>query len=474
MNNLLPGFIDSYPTDEAAKARIPMGRYGHRRGGGQDRCFPALGRRQLHHGAERPGRRQPDALRVMAPTSWEAMLLAALLVPFVVDLLAQLLDARSTVTEPPARLRSIYDPAAYARSQRYTRSSTRAGMIESVVELGAVLALVFGGGLAWLDRSVTSLALPSPVGGVLLLGVLVLLQLALQLPFVLWGTFVLEARFGFNRTTWRTFVLDGLKSLLLLALLGVPFAALVIVFFERAGRHAWWLSWLVAAVAALALQRLVPRWILPLFLRFEPLQKGPLRDAIEDWAARTDVALDGLYVVDGSRRSNRANAFVSGWGARRRIALFDTLIERLEPDEVVAVLAHEVGHDRLGHLRAGTLLSVLHLGALFYLLAVMLAQDGLALAFGLTPSVPAGLVFFALLFRPAELALGAAMGWLSRRFELQADRFAAGTVGAEPMVRALIRLGRDNLVNLTPHPLRVALHDSHPPLARRIAALEEG
>ncbi len=408
----------------------------------------------------------------MSWNSWALAVLAALVAAYLVDLIADVLHWRSTRDRPPPRLANLYDTGDYQKSQAHARASTLAGIVRGTVELAAVLGFWFAGGFGWLDQLVAAWGLPMPWDGLLFLGLMVVGQLALSLPFSIWDTFWLEAQFGFNRTSVRTFVLDGLKTLVLMALLGAPFAALVLIFFTRAGSHGWWMAWLVASVASVIMQRLMPRFVLPLFLRFEPLPDGSLRQAIERWARQVGLRLDGLFVVDGSRRSSRANAFVSGSGRSARIALFDTLVDRMPEDETVAVLAHEVGHDRLGHITKGTVLAIVHLGAMFFLLGVVLAQAGLYQAFGTAPSAHAGLVFFALLARPAELILGAASGALSRRFEFEADRYAAESAGAAPMIRALESLGRDNLVNLTPHPFRVALYDSHPPLAERIAALD--
>lgn len=419
--------------------------------------------------------------------AWSIVVVAAVAIERAIAMLGDALTARAALRPPPERLASLYEPSVYRQSQAHARSTARLDMIESATELVAILGFIALGGFAWLDTWVRGLDLPfteldrigivpwsgSVLPGIVFIGVLVLLELALQLPFSLWRTFVLEARFGLNRTAPRTFVLDSIKSLALLAVIGSPILALVIIFFERAGDAGWWLSWLLVTLVAIGSQLIVPRFVLPLFLRFDPLPEGGLRTAIERWAARAEVTLEGLFVVDGSRRSARTNAFVTGIGGATRIALFDTLIARMKASEVVAVLAHEVGHRRLGHLRKGLVMGIIESGAMLFLFARVLEQDDLFHAFGVTPSVFAGLAIFGLLLRPLELTLGVASNALSRRFEFEADAFAAESAGAESMVGALEALGRDNLSNLTPHPFAIALSGSHPPLDQRIAALEQ-
>lgn len=405
-------------------------------------------------------------------SAWSIAVVAAVAIERAVAILSDVLTARHARRAAPARLATLYDREVYRQSQAHARASARLGTIESASELIAILVFVAVGGFAWLDRSVRALGLASPWSGVVFVGVLVLLEMASRLPFAAWRTFVLETRFGLNRTSPRTFLLDTLKTLALGAIVGIPLMALIIVFFEQTGTAGWWLSWLLVALVAIGAQMIVPRFVLPLFLRFEPLPEGDLRSAIEGWAAKTGIALGGLFMVDGSRRSARTNAFVTGIGGATRIALFDTLIERMKESEVVAVLAHEVGHRRLGHLTKGVILGIVQTGALLFLFAQMLEKEQLFRAFGVEPSVFAGLALFGLLLRPFELILGAFDSAMSRRFEFEADAYAARSAGAESMVGALEALGRDNLANLTPHPLSVALYDSHPPLDQRIAALE--
>ncbi|HVS62880.1 MAG TPA: M48 family metallopeptidase [Thermoanaerobaculia bacterium] len=399
--------------------------------------------------------------------------LVTVLVAFGLDVVARLLNLRASRRPPPARLADLYPPEEYARSQEYLRARTRFGLAYDTVALLALLGFWFAGGFGAIERATRALGISSIATGILFIASLGALSAALSLPFELYGTFVLEERFGFNRTTLRTFVVDRLKGLALAAVLGVPLLAAVLFLFERTGDTAWLWCWaLIAAVSVIA-QVVVPAWILPLFHRFEPLAEGELRDAIEAYAADASFPLEGVFVIDGSRRSSKANAFFVGIGRRKRIALFDTLIERHTVRELVAVLAHEIGHYRLRHVLVGLLLGFAHTGLLLGLLQLVIWQEGLYQAFFIAiPSVAAGLVLFGLLAAPLDRLIAIALNALSRRHEFQADRFAAETTGdGDAMAQALRRLARDQLSNLTPHPLLVWLGYSHPPLAERLEAI---
>ena len=277
-------------------------------------------------------------------------ILAALLGAFAIDLIARLLDVRALGGELPPEFRGLYDPDAYARSQEYARARTRFRLLESTVWLAALLAFWFSGGFRWADHLVRGLGLSPVPTGLLFIGLLALGSAALGLPFRAYSTFVVEEQFGFNRTTPRTFLLDLAKSAALAIAFGGPILGLILLFFERAGSSAWIYCWIAAAAFTLLAQVIYPTWILPWFNKLEPLAEGELRTAILRYAERVGFPLAGVYVIDGSRRSSRANAFFAGLGRRRRIALFDTLVERHPVPELVAVLAHEVGHYKRRHI----------------------------------------------------------------------------------------------------------------------------
>ncbi len=401
-----------------------------------------------------------------------AIILAALLLDFGLGTLARVLNLGALRGEPPEEMRGVYDPESYRRSQRYTRARTRFGLVATSFDLAVLLVFWHAGGFDRLDRWLRGFELGPVLTGLLFIGSLSLARGILGLPFAVYATFVLEERFGFNRTTARTFVADLVKGLLLALVIGGPLLAVVLLFFEHAGALAWLYCWLALSAFTMVLQIVFPVWILPLFHRFEPLAEGELRTALESYAHRVGFALAGIFVIDGSRRSGHSNAFFTGFGRHKRIALFDTLVERQTVPELVAVLAHEVGHYKKKHILKGLVLSIAHSGAMLFLLSIFLEHRGLFDAFYMQhTSVYAGLLFFGLLYAPIELLLSLYVHAQLRRHEFEADRFAVETL-EEPaaMIQALKKLAADNLENLTPHPFHVFLNHSHPPVAARVAA----
>jgi STE24 endopeptidase len=405
------------------------------------------------------------------------IILIVLVAEFVLNFVADILNLKSATSDLPAEFESIFDAETYSKSQAYLRDTTRFDWIHSSVNLVVLLVFWFAGGFGWLDRIVCGWANDTVLCGLAFIGLLVLSKMILNLPFSAYSTFVIEERYGFNRTTWSTFMLDLVKGLTLGILLGGPLLAAVIFVLDRLGPSGWLACWAITVAVMLVIQYVAPKWIMPLFNKFTLLEEGALRDRITGYADTVGFALKDVYVIDGSRRSSKANAFFTGFGKNRRIALYDTLIERHKTDELVAVLAHEIGHYKRHHILQGMLISVVHTGLLFLVLSLVLPSTGLFEAFGVMEGTPvyAGLVFFGLLYRPVELVLGVVLNAWSRRNEYEADRFAVSTSGlGGALVEGLKKLSRDNLSNLTPHPFFVFLNYSHPPLLRRIERIREG
>lgn len=400
------------------------------------------------------------------------VILAALGIDFLLNLAADLLNLKSLSGELPEEFEDVYDRETYARSQEYTRARTRFGLITSSVNLAALLAFWFFGGFNWLDGVVGGWELGVIWTGLAYIGILVLLKSLLSLPFRVWSTFVIEERFGFNKTTPKTFVMDMLKGMGLAVVLGGPLLAGILAFFTWGGDYAWIYAWLAVTLFTLFVQFIAPRWIMPLFNDFKPLEEGDLRRKIRDYAGRVRFSLEGVYVMDGSKRSSKSNAFFTGFGKNKRVALFDTLIEKHSEEELVAVLAHEIGHYKKKHILQNIVVSVAQAGVMFWLLSVFLDSPGLYEAFYMDQmTVYAGLVFFGLLYAPLDMVLSVLMQMVSRRHEYQADAFAAETYRPAPMIEALRKLSADNLSNLSPHPFYVLLNYSHPPVLERIRAL---
>lgn len=401
------------------------------------------------------------------------IILTTLVASFVVDLIAELLNLRALRDELPQEFQGVYDAEQYKKSQDYTRVRTRFGFVTSLFGLVLTLAFWFAGGFPYLDKIVRSWGLHPILTGLAYIGILVLAKSVLSLPFSIYSTFVIEERFGFNKTTPKTFVLDLLKGLALGILLGAPLLAGILAFFQYAGVWAWLYCWLAVTVFTLFVQFIAPTWIMPLFNKFTPLDEGELREAILNYAKSVNFSLQNLFVMDGSKRSSKSNAFFTGFGKNKRIALFDTLIAQHTVPELVAVLAHEIGHYKKKHILKGMLISILHAGFMFYLLSIFLSHQGLFEAFYMQePSIYAGLIFFGMLYSPFEVILSVFLHMFSRKNEYEADRFAAETTrDPDAMISALKKLSVHNLSNLTPHPFYVFLNYSHPPTLERIRAL---
>lgn len=408
--------------------------------------------------------------------AYAILILLALLIEYGVGLAASLLNLGSLDPRLPGEFEGSYDAEKYAKSQQYTRATTRFQLLESTFSLALVIGFWQLGGFTWLDGFTRALELNAIVTGLVFMLMLVVGLKLLHLPFQLWSTFVIEECFGFNRTNARTFWLDQFKGIVLGGLLGGALMAAILFFFVKTGESAWLWCWGTTTVFTLVAMFVAPTWIMPLFNDFTPLDEGELREAILGYARSVAFPLEGLFMIDGSKRSSKANAFFTGFGKNKRIALYDTLVEGQSTSELVAVVAHEIGHYKRKHIIKSLVIGILHFGLLFWLLSIFLQSQGLFEAFGVAqPSVHAGLIFFALLYTPIEMVLSVAMSAFSRKNEFEADAFAAETTGSpEELVSALKKLSSENLSNLTPHPFYVWLRYSHPPVLQRIEALRGG
>jgi STE24 endopeptidase len=396
-----------------------------------------------------------------------------LLLAWAVRSLSRVMDARTMDPRLPPEMEGYLDEKGYQRSQEYARARLRFEAVSETVSTAVLLAFLWGGGFGWLDGLTRSFGWSELLTGLVFIGLLAAGGAILGLPFSIYHTFVLEERFGFNKTTPGLFILDLIKGWGVAALLGGALLAVVLRFFEAWGPSAWVWCWLFYTMFLAAVQFAAPLWILPLFNKFTPMPEGELRGAIEAYAQANALPLSGIFLMDGSKRSTKSNAFVTGLGAKKRIALFDTLVSALTREEIVAVLAHEAGHAKLRHTLMLLGLAMARGLALFYLLSWVLRWPGAFAALGAEPSPHFGLVVFGLLWAPAGLIAGVAFNAVSRKLERAADAFAARTIPSpKALAMALRRLAVGNLSNLRPHPLTVALEYGHPPVLERIRRLE--
>ena len=406
--------------------------------------------------------------------SYLVFILSVLIVDYLLDLTISILTLRSLQPVLPEEFSGIYDADKYERSQEYTRVNLRFSLLQDTFMLPLTVAFIMLGGFNLLDQLARSFGFSTIPTGLLFTGLLLLLSGLVHLPFSVYSTFVIENRFGLNRTTLKTFILDILKTIVLVVVLGGPILALILWFFEQGGDLAWLYCWLLVVAFTVIMQFLAPVVIMPIFNRFTPLADGELKQAITEYARTQDFALQGIYTMDGSKRSNRLNAFFTGFGRFRRIVFFDTLVEKLTVDELVVILAHEMGHFKKKHILKMMVSSILQTGLMFYILSLFVRNPGLFEAFGMEHlSIYAGLVFFGFLYSPISTLLSVVGNVFSRKYEYQADGYAVSTTAkGRELIAALKKLCLANLSNLTPHPMQVFLQYSHPPVLRRIEAIK--
>jgi STE24 endopeptidase len=393
---------------------------------------------------------------------------------FLLDLVAEWLNLKALKPEVPAAFRDVYDAESYAKSQAYTRAHTRFGWVSGTFGMALLLGFWLFGGFNATDKLVRGWFANPILAGLAFFGLLYVGRRLLNLPFELYDTFVIEEKFGFNKSTPGVFVADLVKELVLTAVLGIPLGAALLAFFEYGGPLAWLWGWIAITVFSLLLSYLAPSYIMPLFNKFSPLEDGELKEALFNYAAKVQFPLTEISVMDGSKRSTKSNAFLTGFGKRKKIALFDTLIANHSVPELLAVLAHEIGHYKRKHIPQMMAFGILTTGFMFFMAGLFMKNPGLHAAFGMEQvSVYASLLFFSLLFTPLQKVLSVLSAIWSRKNEFEADAFAAETTGStDPLMSALKRLSKDNLSNLTPHPFYVFLNYSHPPMLTRLGALE--
>lgn len=402
------------------------------------------------------------------------LLIGILVFGFVLGRILDTLNLRHTLPVLPKELLDVFDPEEYKKSQLYKRDNIRFSFITSSLGLVLMLILFFLGGFGWIDGRLMTLELPYILHVLLFFGILALLGDILSTPLDLYSTFVLEERYGFNRTTARTYILDKFKGWLIGAILGGGLLALITWIYMLTGKWFWLIALGVVILVSVFMMMFYSNLIVPLFNKQTPLEEGSLREKIEDFAEKAGFKLDNIYVMDGSKRSSKANAYFTGLGPKKRIVLFDTLIEELEEEEIVAVLAHEVGHYKKKHTTTGLILGTIQTAIMFYLFSLFVGADSFAVALGgAEASFHLGLIAFGVLYSPISMITGLGSNALSRHNEFQADNFAREKYNASSLISSLKKLSKNNLSNLTPHPVYVFFHYSHPPLLQRIRTLNK-
>ncbi len=410
----------------------------------------------------------------MSVVAVQGIFLFILIGTFLLERWLDLKNLRHTVITLPEELKDVYDQEEYRKSQLYKKENTRFSFITSSFSLVIMVTAILLGIFGWLDRFLEARVDSYYLLVLLFFGILGIVSDLLGIPFEWYDTFRIEEKYGFNKTTPKTFVLDKLKGWLLGIILGGGILLLITWIYQATGEYFWLLAWGVITLFSLVMNMFYSNLIVPLFNKQTPLEEGELRNAIEAFADKVGYNLKNIYVIDGSKRSSKANAYFTGLGPKKRIVLYDTLINDLETEEIVAVLAHEIGHYKKKHSLSGMFLGIIQTGIMLYLFSLFVAIPELSQALGgETASFHIGLIAFTILYAPLSMLLGIFTSMFSRRNEYQADAFAAEHYTASSLVSGLKKLSKNSLSNLTPHPLYVFFHYSHPPLLQRIRKLQD-
>lgn len=400
-------------------------------------------------------------------------ILVIVILDFFLERILDFLNRKFWSYDLPAELEGIYDSEKYRKSQLYLRANHKFSQVTESFNFILVLGMLVFVGFAFLDHYIRQITTNPILMALLFFGVLGLIADILGTPFSIYATFVIEERFGFNKTTVKTFILDKIKGWMLAIILGGGLLALVVWIYGATGQWFWLIAWGVISFFTVFMTLFYSNIIVPLFNKQTPLEPGDLRDAIEAFALKTDFSLRNIYVIDGSKRSTKANAYFTGLGRKKRIVLYDTLIKDHPKEELVAVLAHEIGHYKKKHTTIGTIVSIAQTGVMLFILSRFLGNPHLSAALGSDqPSFHLGVIAFGILYTPLSMILGLALNAFSRKHEFQADHFAATQYQPNSLRDALIRLSVNSLSNLRPHPVYVFFYYSHPPLLKRLEAIE--
>ncbi|SDR90912.1 STE24 endopeptidase [Polaribacter sp. KT25b] len=410
----------------------------------------------------------------MHPTTLFYILIAIIVISFIVDKILDTLNAKHFDDKIPEKLADVYNETEYKKSQTYKKTNAKFSNLTSTFSIISTLVFFFIDGFKYVDNFARSFTDNPILVALIFFGVIMFGSDILTTPFSYYKTFVIEEKFGFNKSSKKTFWLDKLKGGIMSIILGGGILALIIWFYQIAGDFFWIYAWALVAIFSLFMNMFYAKLIVPLFNKQKPLEDGELKSAIEKYAQKVGFTLNNIFVIDGSKRSTKANAYFSGFGSQKRITLFDTLINNLETDEIVAVLAHEVGHYKRKHIIFNLVSTILLTGFTLFILSLFINSSILSEALAVSiPSFHIGLIAFGILYSPISEITGLFMNYFSRVFEYQADNFAKETFAAKPLITSLKKLSKNSLSNLTPHKAYVFMHYSHPTLLERIENLEK-
>ena len=402
------------------------------------------------------------------------IIIGALIVEYLLSTISSVLNMNSITSTIPDGFQEFYDDKKYSKSQEYLKDKTKLGLYSSTFSLILTLIVIHFGLFGFLDEFVRSNSTHYIISGLIFFGILFLINDILNIPFSLYSTFVVEEKYGFNKTSIHTFIADKCKGYGLTIVFGSAIMVPVFYFFNTFQDNGWWIAWALITAFMIAVQPLFVHVIAPMFNKFTPLEEGDLKTAIEEFANKVGFPIGRIDVMDGSKRSAHSNAYFSGFGKSRRIALFDTLLDKHSTEEIVSVVAHEIGHYKKKHIITGTVLGVIETGIMLFIFNLFMNDSDLFAVFSVdTVSIYCGLVFFSMLYSPISMVTSIFTTAMSRKNEFEADAYALETTQKpEPLISMLKGLSASNLSHLTPHPLMVFLSYSHPPVVDRIAAVQ--
>lgn len=410
----------------------------------------------------------------MTPENILIIIVALVIFEVILTKTLWLLNHKNKSPKLPEELKEVYDEEKYAKSLKYENTKYKFSMISSIVSIVITLGMLIFGGFGWLDEFVRQYSENQVVLALYFFGIITFVQTLIGLPFSYYSTFVIEEKFGFNKMTKKLFFTDTLKSLFLSIILGGWILSLIVWIYSIAGNNFWWYAWILMTFISVFMMMFYSSIIVPIFNKQTPLEEGELRTAIEKFSNKVGFKLDNIYVIDGSKRSSKANAYFSGLGPKKRIVLYDTLINDLETDELVAVLAHEIGHYKKKHTLQMLVFSILQTGLMLFVFGLALSFPAVSQALWAAEwSFHVGSIAFGILFAPISIILGLFASILSRKNEYEADEFAGKNLDPELLISALKKLSRNNLSNLTPHPAYEFFYYSHPNPIKRFAALRK-
>jgi len=403
------------------------------------------------------------------------IIVSAIIIEYLLTSISSVLDIKNITPIIPLDFKKAYDGEKYVRSQEYLKARTRFGLFSSTFSLGLILIVIHSDVFGYLDQYVRLQTENYILQGLLFIGIIYFFQDIISLPFSLYNTFVIEQKFGFNKIKPGLYFFDKIKGYGIFIVLGSTVFTPLLYFFHVYSEIGWLIAWTVLTVFMIAIQPLFVHVIAPMFNKFTPLEEGDLRKEIEKYTSKVDFPLVRIDIMDGSKRSAHSNAYFTGFGKSRRIAIFDTLVEKHSTKEIVSVVAHEVGHYKLKHILQGTIIGIIETGIMLFAFNLIMNDISLFNVFGVNQlSVHAGIVFFSMLYAPVSMLTSIVTTAISRKNEFEADKFSLDTTSdGQALISMLIGLSANNLSHLTPHPMKVFLSYSHPPVIDRIKAVDQ-